>query len=50
MTQRKERTGICKSVDIATVVAIRDVVKNGLHQATQKWMTLGFFWIRIFAQ
>ena len=31
MTQRKEKTGICKSVVIATVVAIRDVVKNGFH-------------------
>ena len=31
MTQRKEKTGIRKSVVIATVVAIRDVVKNGLH-------------------
>ena len=31
MAQRKEKTGICKSVVIATVVAIRDVVKNGFH-------------------
>ena len=31
MTQRKEKTGICKSVVIATVAAIRDVVKNGFH-------------------
>ena len=31
MTQIKEKTGICKSVVIATVVAIRDVVKNGFH-------------------
>ena len=31
MTQRKEKTGICKSVVIAIVVAIRDVVKNGFH-------------------
>ena len=31
MTQRKEKTGICKSVIIATVVAIRGVVKNGFH-------------------
>ena len=31
MTQIKEKTGICKSVIIATVVAIRDVVKNGFH-------------------
>ena len=30
-TQRKEKTGICKSVVIATIVAIRDVVKNGFH-------------------
>ena len=29
MTQRKEKMGICKSVVIATVVAIREVVKNG---------------------
>ena len=35
MTQRKEKTGICKSVVIATVVAIRDVVKNGLHCNTR---------------
>ena len=26
-----KKTGICKSVVIATVVAIRDVVKNGFH-------------------
>ena len=31
MTQIKEKTGICKSVVIATVVAIRDVVKNEFH-------------------
>ena len=31
MTQIKEKTGICKSVVIATVVAIRGVVKNGFH-------------------
>ena len=31
LTQRMEKTGICKSVVIATVVAIRDVVKNGFH-------------------
>ena len=31
MTQRKEKKGICKSFVIATVVAIRDVVKNGFH-------------------
>ena len=31
MTQRKGKTGICKYVVIATVVAIRDVVKNGFH-------------------
>ena len=31
MTQRKEKTGICKYVVIATVVAIQDVVKNGFH-------------------
>ena len=31
MTQRKEKTGTCKSVVIATVVAIRDAVKNGFH-------------------
>ena len=31
MTQIKEKTGIGKSVVIATVVAIRDVVKNGFH-------------------
>ena len=31
MTQIKEKTGICKAVVIATVVAIRDVVKNGFH-------------------
>ena len=31
MTQRKEKTGIFKSVVIATVVAIRVVVKNGFH-------------------
>ena len=31
MTQRMEKTGFCKSVVIATVVAIRDVVKNGFH-------------------
>ena len=30
MTQRKEKAGICKSVVIAIVVAIRDV-KNGFH-------------------
>ena len=30
-TQRNEKKGICKSVLIATVVAIRDVVKNGFH-------------------
>ena len=28
---KKEKTEICKSVVIATVVAIRDVVKNGFH-------------------
>ena len=31
MTQRKEKTGICKSVIIATVVAIRDVVEIVVH-------------------
>ena len=31
MTQIKEKTRICKSVVIATVVAIRGVVKNGFH-------------------
>ena len=31
MTQIQEKTGICKSVVIATVVAIRDVVKSGFH-------------------
>ena len=31
MTQIEEKMGICKSVVIATVVAIRDVVKNGFH-------------------
>ena len=31
MTQIKKKTVICKSVIIATVVAIRDVVKNGFH-------------------
>ena len=31
MTQIKEKTGICKSVVIATVVAIQDVLKNGFH-------------------
>ena len=31
MTETKEKTGICKSVVIATVVAIRDVVKSGFH-------------------
>ena len=31
MTQRQEKTVICKSVVMATVVAIRDVVKNGFH-------------------
>ena len=31
MTQRKEKTGICKSVVVAIVVAIRDVVKIGFH-------------------
>ena len=34
MTQIKERTGICKSAVIATVVAIRDVVKNGFNYST----------------
>ena len=28
---RKEKTGICKAVVIATVVAIRDVVEKGIH-------------------
>ena len=31
MTQIKEKTGICKSVVISPVVAIRGVVKNGFH-------------------
>ena len=31
MTQIKENTGICKSVFISRVVAIRDIVKNGFH-------------------
>ena len=31
MTQIKEKPGICKSVVIATVFAVRDVVKNGFH-------------------
>ena len=31
MTQIKEKTGICKSVVIATLVAIPGVVKNGFH-------------------
>ena len=31
MTQIKKKVGFCKSVVIATVVAIRDVVKNGFH-------------------
>ena len=31
MTQIKEITGICKSAIIATVVAVRDVIKNGFH-------------------
>ena len=31
MTQIKEKTGIWKSVVIATVVSIQDVVKNGFH-------------------
>ena len=31
MTQIKEKTGICKYVVMATVVATRDVVKNGFH-------------------
>ena len=31
MTQIEEKTGICKSFVIATVVAIRAVVKNGYH-------------------
>ena len=31
MTQIEKKTGICKSVVIATVVAIRDDVKNGFH-------------------
>ena len=31
MTQIKEKTRICKAVVIATVVAIRDVIKNGFH-------------------
>ena len=31
MAQITERTGICKSVIIATDVAIRDVVKSGFH-------------------
>ena len=31
MTQIKEKKGICKSVVVATVVAIRGFVKNGFH-------------------
>ena len=31
MTQIREKTGICKYVVIATVVATRDDVKNGFH-------------------
>ena len=30
-SKKGKKTGICKSVVIATVVAIRDVVKNGFH-------------------
>ena len=30
-SKKGEKMGICKSVVIATVVAIRDVVKNGFH-------------------
>ena len=36
MTQVKEKTGICKSVVIATVVAVRDVVKSGFHCSCTK--------------
>ena len=31
MTQIKEKTGICKYAVMATVVATRDVVKNGFQ-------------------
>ena len=31
MTKIKEKMGICKSVMIATVIAIRAVIKNGFH-------------------
>ena len=30
-SKKEKKNGICKSVVIATVVAIRDVVKNGFH-------------------
>ena len=50
MTQIKEKTGICKSVLIATVVTIRDVVKCGFHCISsyeiktlhKQWLSLAY--------
>ena len=36
MTHIKEKTGICESFDKATVVPIRDVVKNGFHCSLER--------------
>ena len=38
MNQRKEKTGICESVVIAIVVAIRDVVQNRFHCKSFSWI------------
>ena len=43
MTEIKEKTWICKPVVIATVVAIRDVVKNGFHCKTFYCHSIDFF-------